>query len=352
MTALIGLRRFLEKEGLEGAILFHPKNLYYFTGFTGTTAIAFVSKERAVIITDSRYTEQAKLQCPQFEVMEYQESALHTLGNIIGKELGLIAFEGNQISYEQFIKLEKALPHKTLKSFSLEPLRAVKTEAELKLLRKAAQIADEAFEELLKQLKVGMTENEARLILEMEMLKRGSSEPSFETIVASGYRSALPHGTATDKVIEEGDFVTFDFGAVYKGYHSDMTRTIVMGKASDKQKELYQLVLQAQVAGVKAVKAGMLAKDIDKISRSIIIEAGYGSNFGHGLGHGVGLDIHEVPVISFKSEERLEENMLITIEPGIYLPEKMGLRIEDSVIVKATGCEIITHTPKELIEIK
>ena len=204
---------------------------------------------------------------------------------------------------------------------------------------------------MLPQLRVGMTENEARIILETEMLQRGSREPSFATIVASGYRSSMPHGVASDKVMERGDFVTFDFGAMYNGYHSDMTRTIVLGKATDLQKKLYSVVLEAQMRGVAGVKAGVSGKEIDTICREYIQEQGYGSYFGHGTGHGVGLDIHELPVASPRSNDILASNMVVTVEPGIYLPGEMGLRIEDTVIVTEEGCEILSQTPKELIEL-
>jgi len=218
-------------------------------------------------------------------------------------------------------------------------------------LRKAAKIGDDAFAALLPQLKVGMTENDARIILESEMLKRGSEEPSFATIVASGNRSSMPHGVASDKIIDAGDFITFDFGAVYKGFHSDMTRTVVMGPASEQQKNLYSIVLEAQKRGVAAVRAGITGKELDAVCRDYIRERGYTKEFNHGTGHGVGLEIHEEPVANAKSDTVFSENMIITVEPGIYLSGEIGLRIEDSVIVKADGCELLTHSPKELIEI-
>ena len=236
-------------------------------------------------------------------------------------------------------------------SINFAKLRAVKREDELELMRKAAKIGDDAFAALLPQLKVGMTENDARIILESEMLKRGSEEPSFATIVASGNRSSMPHGVASDKIIDAGDFITFDFGAVYKGFHSDMTRTVVMGPASEQQKNLYSIVLEAQKRGVAAVRAGITGKELDAVCRDYIRERGYTKEFNHGTGHGVGLEIHEEPVANPKSDTVFSENMIITVEPGIYLSGEIGLRIEDSVIVKADGCELLTHSPKELIEI-
>jgi len=184
-----------------------------------------------------------------------------------------------------------------------------------------------------------------------EHLMSAALGTSFATIVASGNRSSMPHGVASDKVMERGDFVTFDFGAMYNGYHSDMTRTIVLSKASDEQKKLYSIVLEAQTRGVAFIREGVTGAEVDAVCRDYIKEQGYGSNFGHGTGHGVGLDIHELPVASPRSKDVLTENMVVTVEPGIYLPGHMGLRIEDTVIVTKEGCEILTQTPKDLIEL-
>lgn len=354
MNGLGRLQDFLNTQELDGIIIISPTNLHYFTGFTGTTAVAFITPKAGLIVTDSRYTEQAKEQCEGYHVVEYTTSVWDTIKDLLKESkytLKSCGFEGNQVPYDTFDTFSTALENTDFFSVSLEDLRAVKRDDELELMRQAAKIADDAFAAMLPQLKVGITENEARIILEMEMLKRGSTEPSFATIVASGKRSSMPHGVATDKIIEAGDFVTFDFGAVYKGYHSDMTRTIVMGKASEEQKKLYDIVLQAQLNGVAMVKAGISGKAVDAACRDYITDAGYGSNFQHGTGHGVGLDIHEQPVASPRSESILEENMIVTVEPGIYISGKIGLRIEDSVIVTTDGCEIITNTSKKLIEL-
>lgn len=353
-----GLKRaqdYLRANAYDGMLLISPTNLRYFTGFTGTTAVALLLKDNAFIVTDGRYTEQAKKQCENVEVIQYTETVWLTIQDILQRNaitLKKCVFEGNYVPYDTCMKIHDALPEVEFISVDLAELRAVKREDELVIMRKAAQIADEAYAAMLPQLRVGMTEREAKIILEVEMLKRGSTEPSFSTIVASGHRSSLPHGRASDKVIEAGDFVTFDFGAVYEGYHSDMTRTIVMGTASELQKKLYDIVLKAQVKGVEAVKAGMSGKAIDAVCRDSITADGYGQYFDHGTGHGVGLDIHELPVASKTSSSTLEENMIVTVEPGVYLPGEMGLRIEDSVIVTKDGCEIITKTSKDLLELK
>lgn len=354
MNGLHRLQKYLLEHKLDSIILINPINLHYFAGFTGTTAVAFITPDKALIVTDSRYTEQAQQQCENYEVLEYTTSVWSAIGDFMAdleKKPQLCGFEGNHVPFDTYQTFTEALPKLTFMSVRLEGLRAVKREDELEYMRQAARIAGEAYEVTLQQIKPGMTENMIRIILETEMLKRGSTEPSFATIIASGQRSSMPHGVASDKVVEEGDFITFDFGAVYKGYHSDMTRTVVVGQASALQKELYHIVLTAQEKGVAAVKAGLAGKDLDELCRESIRQAGYGAYFNHGLGHGVGLEIHEEPVASPRSASVLEKNMVVTVEPGVYLPGRLGLRIEDSVIVNEDGCEILTTTPKQLIEL-
>ncbi len=355
MNGLERLQNYVINQELDGMLIMSPVNLHYFAGFTGTTGVAFITQKSVHIITDFRYTEQAQNQCTGYTVVQYTTSVWDALIDILNEyhiHGGLLGIEGKTMPVDTYEILCEVLgEHFDFTSINLAELRASKREDELVLMRKAAEIADEAFAVLLSKLKVGMTEQEARIILESEMLLRGSDEPSFATIVASGHRSSMPHGIASDKIIEQGDFVTFDFGAVYKGYHSDMTRTVVMGPASYRQKELYGIVLRAQKKGVDAVKRGLTGAELDAICRDSIKANGYGEHFNHGLGHGVGLEIHELPIASPSSESILEENMIITVEPGVYLPGDIGLRIEDSVVVKADGCEVLTHSPKELIEI-
>lgn len=355
MNGLLRLQDYLTAHQYDGILLLSQTNLRYFAGFTGTTAVGFVTPETAFILTDSRYTEQAQNQCEGYEVIQYKGSIWETIADIVKTRkinLSVCAFEGNYVPVDTYQTFSDILVGSQFASVNLTSLRATKRPDELTLMREAARIGDEAFAALLPQLKVGMTERDARVILEIEMLKRGSEEPSFDTIVASGHRSSMPHGVASDKVIEDGDFVTFDFGAVYKGYHSDMTRTIVMGKASKQQRELYDVVLNAQLKGLAAVKSGVTGKTVDAACRDSIAADGYGDYFNHGTGHGVGLDIHEEPVASPRSDTVLEPNMIVTVEPGVYLPGEIGLRIEDSVIVTDDGYELLTHTSKELIEVK
>lgn len=355
MNGLQRLQSYLVQKDCHAMLITSPTNLHYFAGFTGTTAVAFVTPNQAFLFTDSRYTEQANKQCQGYEVIQYTNSIWSSICDVIRTNdipISLCGIEGNQLPVNTYETICESFDDKvTFTPIDLTVLRQVKTEKELIYMRKAATIADEAFTVLLQSLQVGMTENEARIILETEMLQRGSQEPSFATIVASGYRSSMPHGVASDKVIEIGDFVTFDFGAVYEGYHSDMTRTIVMGQASSLQKQLYDVVLRAQTKGVESVHVGQTGAELDAVCRESIKADGYGEYFGHGTGHGVGLDIHELPVASPRSESVFEAGMIVTIEPGIYLPGTIGLRIEDSVIVTSQGCEVLTHSPKNLIEL-
>lgn len=226
----------------------------------------------------------------------------------------------------------------------------IKDETELGLMRRAAEIADQAFAEVLPLVKPGVAERDLAAELEYRMKRLGAEGPAFETIVASGFRSSLPHGRASEKRIEHGDFVTFDFGAIYRGYCSDMTRTVVVGEPTEKQREIYGIVLEAQRRGVAACRAGITGKELDAVCRSYIAEKGYGEAFGHGTGHGVGRFIHEGPKVSLRGEnDRLEAGMVVTIEPGIYLPGWGGVRIEDMVLVTETGCEPFTKTPKDLL---
>lgn len=233
----------------------------------------------------------------------------------------------------------------------LNRLRIVKTEKELASLARAEAIGDQAFTRILSDIRPGVTELEIAAKLDYYMKEAGAVGNSFDTIVASGLHSAMPHAIPSEKKIEAGDFVTMDFGCVYEGYCSDMTRTIVVGKADGKQKEIYRIVLEAQLAALQVIKAGMTGSEVDAVARRVIAEAGYGEYFGHGLGHSVGLFIHEEPRLSPKCHEVLRENVIQTVEPGIYLPGFGGVRIEDLVCVTADGCRNFTHSPKELIEL-
>ncbi|MBP2649320.1 MAG: ypdF [Firmicutes bacterium] len=347
---LIKLRNFLAGRNLDGVIISGSENNCYFSGFTGSAGVLLISGQATKLITDFRYIEQASQEAPDFEVIRHGSSIHETIqAEIAGLGLKRIGFEGSYLTYDEF----SAIKVKELEfvSVKLDDLRMVKDQAEIANIRKAVEITDLAFSQILSVLKPGMTEREAAFELEFFMRKAGAEKLSFDTILVSGTKSALPHGTPSDKVIEQGDFVTMDFGALYNGYHADMTRTIVMGKASAKQREIYKLVLSAQLAATKAVKPGLRGKEVDAIARKIIADGGYADYFGHGLGHGVGLAIHEGPRLSPLGEVVLTPGMVVTVEPGIYLPKWGGVRIEDTVVVTADGVDILTASSKELIEL-
>ncbi|MCT4598097.1 MAG: aminopeptidase P family protein [Vallitalea sp.] len=340
---------------LDAVIIRGEINRRYLSGFTGSNAYLYISKNTQKLLTDFRYIEQATKQCPEFIIIDYIEKGLeNTLNNII-KEDGAnkVGFEDTILTYKDYMDLEEGLKNIQVEPIGdiVEQIRMVKDQEELKLIKKAASIGDMAFKHIIEYVKVGMTEKEIALELETYMKKNGADKLSFDTIVASGVNSSLPHAEPTDKEIEEGDFVTLDFGCVYKGYCSDMTRTFVIGKASEKQKEIYQTVLEAQEKALSSIKAGCIGKEIDKIARDIISEKGYGDNFGHGLGHSVGLYIHEEPRFSPRDENTFTKNMVVTVEPGIYVPEFGGVRIEDLVCVTDEGIINFTSSPKQLIEL-
>lgn len=347
------LRNFMMRQNLDAIVVCKPENRYYFSGFTGSSGALAITYDEAALITDFRYVEQAQEQAACFDVVEHGASLLEKVAEVLQKSVvGKIGFEGDFFTYNEFSIFTQRLKGEKLKAVGLDSLRMVKDSAEIALMKKAVAISDAAFSHILNFIVPGVDEIAIAAELEHEMRKLGSEKPAFDTIVASGERGSLPHGTATDKIVRAGEFVTMDFGAVYKGYHSDITRTICVGKASAKQRELYDVVYQAQLLGVKLIQAGCSGREVDAEVRRYIANAGFGKYFGHGLGHGVGLAIHEMPRLSPSSDcEALEENMIVTVEPGIYLPGFGGVRIEDTVLVAAHGAEVLTKSGKQLIEI-
>ncbi|WP_422443716.1 M24 family metallopeptidase [Thermoanaerobacterium sp. DL9XJH110] len=345
----------LEKEKLDGLLLIKEPNIRYISGFTGSESYTVVSSKGRAFITDSRYTEQAEQECHDFEVVRWR-SPFPELQDVIKEvceKYGIkrLGFEKDAVTIDLYEKFKKALSNiEFVPTLGLvEGLRYVKDSGEIECIKKAAQIADAAFEELLKSVKPGITEKDIELELQYLIKKKGASDIGFPIIVASGARGSLPHAIPSEKKIEFGDFVTVDFGALYNGYRSDCTRTFGVGRLDEKQKEIYNIVKNAQHVGVESLKPGISGKDPDKNARSIIEKAGYGENFGHGLGHGVGLEIHEQPFMSSNCDKTILAGNVITVEPGIYIPGWGGVRIEDSVLVTENGPEILTKTSKELI---
>lgn len=331
-------------------------HMRYLSGFRGGEGYLFLRPESQRALVDSRYTTQVKEEAPHFEMIEVggERGFGDVLAELIQKTgTKRLLFEDRHLTYADVMKLqEKCADIEWIPAGDmLDRLRIVKTKEELSRIEKAEAIGDLAFERILNDLRPGVTELQIAAKLEYYMKEAGAAGTSFDTIVASGLHSAMPHAIPSEKKIEKGDFVTMDFGCIYDGYCSDMTRTVVVGKAGAKQKEIYDTVLQAQLAALEVIRAGMTGSQVDAAARGIIEKAGYGAYFGHGLGHSVGLLIHEEPRLSPRCHETLFENMTETVEPGIYIPGVGGVRIEDLVCVTEKGCVNYTHSPKELIEL-
>ena len=344
------LRSFLSKEKLNAVVISKYVNLHYFSGFRGDDTVLVITPKEAYLLTDSRYTEQAAQQAPAFTVLEQKNGLWKKTKKLLERlKVKSAGFEGNDLVYEHYAWLKEHLPQVKLKSVDLDPLRQIKESEEIEKIRKACLIADKAYEDILSYIHAGMTELQVAAYMENYMRELGSEGPSFTTIVASGMRSILPHGVATSKVIERGDFVTMDYGAVYEGYHSDITRTVIVGKATKKQQEIYHHVLEAQELALTMIQPGASGKEVDAAVRAYFDKHGLAKYFGHGLGHSLGLEIHEEPRLSPSSTcEALQPGMLITDEPGVYLPDFGGVRIEDTVLVTEHGCERLTISDKAL----
>lgn len=341
----------MEQEGLEALLIDSAENRYYLTAFTGTAGRVLFTGKGAYFITDFRYVEQASKQTRGYEIVEISSNIEKGLKELLQKDgVKRLAFESKAITHDQYLKYKEGLEVELQKTTDLiEGLRLIKEEEEIEKIRKAVEITDEAFAHILDFIKPGVSERDLALELEFFQKRKGGEKNAFDFIVASGQRSSLPHGVATDKVIEKGDFVTMDFGVFYQGYCSDLTRTVVVGEPTEEQKKIYDLVLKAQLAVIERIKPGMTCQEVDEIARGIIGEAGYRENFGHGLGHGIGLEVHEGPRLSFASEEILKPGMVVTNEPGIYIPQWGGVRIEDDLLITAEGCEVLNKAVKELI---
>ncbi len=340
-----------DEHGLDGILITSPYNRRYASNFTGSSGTVLISREKSVFITDFRYVEQAAKQCTGYEIVQQKGSMTEEIANKIA-ELGItkLGFEQDYVTFSTYEQFKSNFKTELIPvSGIIEKLRLIKSESEIKILKEAARIADAAFDHIIKFIHPGISELEVSNELEFFMRKAGATSSSFDTIVASGVRSALPHGVATDKIIEKGDFVTLDYGAYYQGYVSDITRTIAVGKPDDRLVEIYNIVHEAQNLGLKGLKPGMNGKEADALTRDYITKKGYGEYFGHSTGHGIGLEVHEGPNLSIKSEYNLEPGMVVTVEPGIYVAGLGGVRIEDDTLITENGNERLTHSTKELI---
>ncbi|MBM7867910.1 M24 family metallopeptidase [Heliobacterium gestii] len=335
---------------IDALLILSPENRRYLSGFTGTAGFLLVDREGQWLATDFRYWEQAAQQAPQWTLLRQRGAWTETLQEAVAdRGWRNIAVESDVVTLEQQQKLEKVLPdiQWVSRKGMVESLRVVKDQAEQAAITGAAALADRGFQHILGWMKPGMTERDVALELEFFLRREGAQAVSFEFIVASGQRSALPHGVASDKVIEAGDLLTLDFGCILDGYCSDMTRTVVFGRPTAEQRKVYDTVLEAQERALAAIAPGKSGRAIDRIARDVIEQAGYGERFGHGLGHGVGLVVHENPRLSTLSEDILEPGHVVTVEPGIYIPGWGGVRIEDLVIVTADGNRNLTSSPKK-----
>ncbi|WP_040340658.1 M24 family metallopeptidase [Fictibacillus macauensis] len=354
MARLEKLRKSFVGTEIQAMLVTSPYNRRYLSGFTGSSGVLVITAQQAVLVTDFRYVEQATAQAPDFTIVEHAASLIETVAQTV-KKLGIttLGFEEDYVTYALHRTYRAAMQSVGTNllgvSGMIEKLRLLKDSSEIKILKEAAQIADAAFSHIVTYIKEGQTELEVANELEYFMRKEGAASSSFEMIVASGWRSALPHGKASDKVIQQGELVTLDFGAYYKGYCSDMTRTVAVGTVSTELRSIYETVKEAQQRGMDGIAPGMTGRQADALTRDYITQQGYGAHFGHSTGHGIGLEVHEGPSLAKHSDIILEPSMIVTVEPGIYVSGVGGVRIEDDTVITSHGNESLTHSTKELL---
>lgn len=346
------LKRFFEEYSLKAVLFSNLRNIRYLCGFSGSEGALLISQDSAWFLCDSRYTAQASEEVQGAEVRECAPNRMETVAALAG-EFGLdrIGFEAAHTNVSTFRRMTEKLAGVELVELGpdLDEIRICKDRAEIELLGSVATLSSQSLAAVLASIRPGVREVDIALELEFEMRRRGAEGKAFDFIVASGVRGAMPHGRASDKTIQSGELVTIDFGALKDGYHSDETVTVACGKPGIREQEIHSIVRTAHDLAIKGVRPGVGCKDLDEVARSYIRDKGYGDYFGHGLGHGVGLEIHEMPALSPRSTAVLEEGMIITIEPGIYIPGFGGVRIEDTVVVTGSGCDLITSADKQLL---
>lgn len=345
------LQAQLDKHGVNALLVATPENRRYLSGFSGSAGYLLLGGEHQLIVADGRYWAQCGEQCPDLELVKFRQEEFKTLVECAAAQIkgsgGILGVEGKHMVVADYQALQRALPE----GWSVQPvedavetIRQRKDSEELDLMRKAAQIGDRAFRNALEILKAGMRERDFCLELEYQMQKLGARKPAFDSIVASGTNGAYPHAGVTDRIINQHELITVDFGCYRDGYNSDITRTIWLGQLNERNRFIYQSVREAQQRAVEAVRPGKTCKEIDAVARQSLQAVGLGEYFTHGLGHGIGLAVHELPGVRSTSEVVLEPGMVITIEPGVYIPGETGCRVEDSVLVTADGCEKITRS--------
>jgi len=348
---LTKLREALAAEGLDAILITQPENRRYLSGFTGSAGVLLISQDQAVLATDFRYYEQVEKQAPDFRLAKITDKFKTLLPELV-QQVGAkrVGFESVHLTVDQHQEWQEVAEGFELVPTKewVEKIRAVKDEDELGKIEKAIALADQAFAHIVSFIEPGMTEKEVAWELEVFMRTRGAEKLAFDIIVASGPNGAMPHATVSERVIRAGEPVVMDMGARIDGYNSDLTRTVCAGRPDGKFREIYDIVLEAQRAAEQRVRPGMTGKQADAIARQVIEEAGYGDNYGHGLGHGVGLAVHEKPGVGRLSEDVLEPGMVFTVEPGIYLTDWGGVRVEDIVVMREDGVEVLTRASKDV----
>jgi Xaa-Pro aminopeptidase len=351
---LTGIRKVMSERGLDGLLVTNMPNVFYLSGFTGSTAALVVTGDSAYILLDPRYSIQGRRECERLEVRDYTgiptiEAAAELINDL---KLGVVGYESENLTVASLRKLRRTVrPHVKLRSTvgKVEKLRSVKDAHEMTLIKHACRIVDSTFETVVNEVKPGMTENEIALLIDSTMRRLGAAHEGFSTIAAAGPNSACPHHSPTDAILKTGLFLKMDYGAEYQRYNSDITRTIFIGEPTPKHREVYQIVLDAQMKAIDAIAPGKTGREIDAIAREYIASKGYGDNFGHGLGHALGIDVHDGPGFSKTSDVVLEPGMVMTVEPGIYIEGWGGVRIEDDVLITETGFEVLTFARKDLV---
>lgn len=347
MERIRAIKKYLEENGVEAALITSAPNLFYFTNAAPLVGgyLVVTPDEETLLVPELEYEqakEEARVNVEKFKKMDELYEYL--------KRFKSLAVEGTMsISFQNTLKEKAEVKEFKLLDDVIKELRMIKSEEEIKVIEDACRLADIGVMTAIEEISEGKREREIAAKVEYAMKMEGAEKPAFDTIIASGYRSALPHGVASDKRIEKGDLVVMDLGALYRHYNSDITRTIVVGTPNEKQKEIYEIVLEAQKKAVEEAKPGMTAKELDSVARKIIEEYGYGDKFIHSLGHGIGLQVHEWPRVSQLDETVLKEGMVVTIEPGIYIPKFGGVRIEDTIVITKNGAKRLTKTDRELI---
>lgn len=345
----------LKEENLDAFVITTLSNVRYLSGYSGSNGILVITPKSSVFLTDFRYKDQSKKEVKGSKIFLGSRDLfddLPKLKELKGKKIKL-GFESKNLNCNNYLRVKSILPDVLLIPTEdlVESILIQKEPQEIEKIKKATAITDQVFSQILGFIQPGITEIDLAAEIEYMIRKQGADCVAFDTIVASGKRSALPHGKASKKKIKQNEPVTLDFGAIVDGYVSDMTRTVMVGKASKKFKKIYKTVLSSQQKAIKFAKPKLKCFELDKMARDVIKKAGFGKYFGHGLGHGIGLLVHDYPQVNEKSQELLKQGMVITIEPGIYIPNWGGVRIEDDILITRSGCEVLTHSPKNLIEI-